>query len=194
MPMRASHEVTQLLMAWCEGDQTALDRLMPLVYDELRRIAGVYMRRERAGHTLQTTALINEAYLRLVDVSKVRWQNRAHFLGVSARLMRQILVDFARARGYQKRGGDAHQLSLDEALMIGQQQDEDLVALDEALRALAQVDERKSNVVEMRFFGGLSEKEIAQALKVSTETVRRDWRLAKAWLLRWLSEEKPREQ
>jgi RNA polymerase sigma factor (TIGR02999 family) len=183
-----------LLKAWCEGDLTALDRLMPLVYGELRRIAGHYMRRERAGHTLQTTALINEAYVRLVDASQIRWQNRAHFLGISARLMRQILVDFARERGYQKRGGGMHQLSFDEALKIGQQRDEDLVALDEALSALAQVDQRKSQVVEMRFFGGLSEKEIAETLRVSPETIRRDWRMAKAWLLQWLSEEKPSER
>jgi RNA polymerase sigma factor (TIGR02999 family) len=194
MPTPASHEVTQLLKAWCEGDLTALDRLMPLVYGELRRIAGHYMRRERAGHTLQTTALINEAYVRLVDASQIRWQNRAHFLGISARLMRQILVDFARERGYQKRGGGMHQLSFDEALKIGQQRDEDLVALDEALSALAQVDQRKSQVVEMRFFGGLSEKEIAETLRVSPETIRRDWRMAKAWLLQWLSEEKPSER
>jgi RNA polymerase sigma factor (TIGR02999 family) len=186
MPTQASHEVTALLLAWSEGDTGAFDRLVPLVYDELRRLAKHYMRDERAGHTLETTALIHEAYLRLIDTSQVRWQNRAHFFSIAARLMRQILVDFARERGYQKRGGGARQVSLDEALLISRERDEDLVALDEALGALAEVDERKARVVELRFFGGLSEKEIAEALQVSAETVRRDWRLAKSWLLRWL--------
>lgn len=178
-----SHEVTRLLLAWSEGDQEALDRLMPLVYGELRRLAQSYMRRERAGHTLQTTALIHEAYLRLIDAGQVRLESRTHFFAVASRLMRQILVDFARSRGYQKRGGDARQVSLDEALVIGQPRDEDLVALDEALTALAEVDERKARVVELRFFGGLTEAEMAETLKVSPETVRRDWRLAKSWLL-----------
>jgi RNA polymerase sigma factor (TIGR02999 family) len=182
-----SHEVTRLLLAWSEGDQEALDRLMPLVYAELRRLAQSYMRRERAGHTLQTTALIHEAYLRLIDAGQIRLESRAHFFAVASRLMRQILVDFARSRGYQKRGGDAQQVSLDEALVIGQPRDEDLVALDEALTALAEVDERKARVVELRFFGGLTEAEMAETLKVSPETVRRDWRLAKSWLLLKLS-------
>jgi RNA polymerase sigma factor (TIGR02999 family) len=182
-----SHEVTRLLLAWSEGDQEALDRLMPLVYGELRRLAQSYMRRERAGHTLQTTALIHEAYLRLIDAGQVRLESRTHFFAVASRLMRQILVDFARSRGYQKRGGDAQQVSLDEALVIGQPRDEDLVALDEALTALAEVDERKARVVELRFFGGLTEAEMAETLKVSPETVRRDWRLAKSWLLLKLS-------
>src|SRR5262245_9467842 len=189
MSIPESHEVTGLLLAWSEGDQEALDRLMPLVYGELRRLAQSYMRRERAGHTLQTTALIHEAYLRLIDAKQTRLENRTHFFAVASRLMRQILVDFARSRGYQKRGGGGHQVSLDEALVISQPRDEDLIALDEALDALAEVDERKSRVVEMRFFGGLTETETAEALKVSPETVRRDLRLAKSWLLLRLSGE-----
>lgn len=180
------HEVTQLLLAWSEGDQAALDRLVPLVYDELHRLARGYMRRERANQTLQTTAVIHEAYLQLIDARQVKWQNRAHFFGVAARLMRQILVAFARERGYQKRGGGANRVSLDEALVIDEGLDEDLVALDEALGALAQFDARKAQVVEMRFFGGLTEEEIATALGVSPETVRRDWRLARSWLRRKL--------
>ncbi|MCI0390109.1 MAG: sigma-70 family RNA polymerase sigma factor [Acidobacteria bacterium] len=187
MPTPESHEVTMLLRAWSEGDQGALDRLVPLVYGELRRLARSHMRREREGHTLQATALINEAYLRLIDARQAPWENRTHFFAVASRLMRQILVDFARARGYQKRGGGALQVSLDDALMIGQPRDEDLVALDEALSALAEFDERKSRVVELRFFGGLTEAETAAALQVSPETVRRDWRLAKSWLLHKLS-------
>ncbi len=189
MSTPASHEVTQLLRAWSEGDQAALERLIPLVHAELHLLAKRYMRQERAGHTLQTTALIHEAYLRLIDAQQVRWQNRAHFFAISARLMRQVLVDFARQRGYQKRGGAARRVSLDEALVVSQGRDDDLVALDEALSALAKIDERKSRVVELRFFGGLTEEEAAEALKVSPETVRRDWRLAKSWLRRWLSVE-----
>jgi len=184
-----SHEVTQLLLAWSEGDKQALDRLVPLVYDELRRLAQSYMRRERANQTLQTTALINEAYLRLIDANRVKWQNRAHFFGVASRVMRQILVTIAREHGAQKRGGGAEQVSLDEAMMIDEGRDEDLVALDEALVALAQFDARKAQVVEMRFFGGLTEDEIGAALDVSTETVRRDWRLARSWLRRRLGGE-----
>jgi len=166
---------------------------MPLVYAELRRLAKRYMRNERAGHTLQTTALIHEAYLRLIDTRQVRWQNRAHFFAISARLMRQILVDFARERGYKKRGGGARRVPLDEARVIGQGRDEALVAVDEALSALAGIDARKSQVVELRFFGGLSVEETAEALKVSPETVRRDWRLARSWLLRTLSGKQPNE-
>ena len=188
MPIAASHEVTQLLMAWNDGDQSALQRLIPLVHAELHRIARRYMRNERAGHTLQTSALINEAYLRLIDAQQVHWQNRAHFFGIAAQLMRRVLVDFARSRSYKKRGGGAHQVSLDETMVITEERGEDLVALDEALSALSELDERKGRVVEMRFFGGLSEKEIAEALTVSQETVRRDWRLAKSWLRRRLSE------
>ena len=187
MPTPETHEVTRLLLAWSAGDQAALDRLMPLVYDELRRLARSYMRQERAGQTLQTTALIHEAYLRLIDAKEVQLENRTHFFAVAARLMRQILVDFARTHGSQKRGGGAQQVSLDEALVIGQPRDEDLLALDEALSALAQTDERKSRVVELRFFGGLTEAETAAALQVSPETVKRDWRLAKSWLRLWLS-------
>ena len=184
-----SHEVTQLLLAWSEGDRQALDRLVPLVYDELRRLAKSYMRKERADHTLQTTALIHEAYLRLIDANRVQWQNRAHFFGVAARLMRQILVATARERGSQKRGGGAEQVTLDEVMLMDERLDEDLVALDEALGALAQFDERKAKIVEMRFFGGLTEDEIAFALEVSPETVRRDWRLSRSWLRRKLSGE-----
>ena len=186
---QGSHEITRLLLAWSEGDREALDRLAPLVYAELRRLAKSYMRKERAGHTLQTTALINEAYLRLIDAGQVEWRNRAHFFGVAACAMRQILVAMARERGCQKRGGGARQVSLDEAMVIDAGPDEDLVALDESLEALAQFDERKAQVVEMRFFGGLTEEEIAAALGVSSETVRRDWRLARSWLRRKLSEE-----
>ena len=188
MPTTASHEVTQLLMAWNDGDQSALERLIPLVHAELHRIARRYMRNERAGHTLQTSALINEAYMRLIDAQQVHWQNRAHFFAIAAQLMRRVLVDFARSHGYKKRGGGAFQVSLDETMVITKERGEDLVALDEALSALSELDERKGRVVEMRFFGGLSEKEIAETLAVSQETVRRDWRLAKSWLRRRLSE------
>jgi RNA polymerase sigma factor (TIGR02999 family) len=187
MPTPGSHEVTRLLLAWSEGDQEAFDRLVPLVYGELRRLAQSYMHREQAGNMLQTTALIHEAYLRLIDARPVRLENRVHFFAIAARLMRQILVDFARARGYQKRGGGARAVSLDEALIVGREPDEDLVALDEALSALAEVDARKAQVVEMRFFGGLTEEEIAATLAVSPETVRRDWRLSRSWLRRKLS-------
>ncbi|HZN12072.1 MAG TPA: sigma-70 family RNA polymerase sigma factor [Blastocatellia bacterium] len=189
MPTPPSHEVTQLLLAWSDGDRAALDQLVPLVYGELRRLAKHHLRRERAGHTLQSAALIHEAYLRLIDVKQVRWENRAHFFAAAARLMRQILVDLARERGTRKRGGDARQVSLDEALVISPPRDEGLVALDEALTALAEVDARKSRVVELRFFGGLSVEETAEALKVSVETVNRDWRFAKSWLSRRLSGE-----
>lgn len=175
-------EVTQLLLAWSEGNNEALDRLIPLVYQELRQLAQHYMRKEQAGHTLETTALIHEAYLRLIDAKQVQIKNRAHFFGVSARLMRQILVDAARSRGYEKRGGGAQQVSLDAALTVTQKPEADLLAIDEALSALALVDVRKSQVVEMRFFGGLTETEIATVLDVSIETVKRDWRLAKSWL------------
>ncbi len=180
------HEISELLVAWGGGDESALDRLMPLVYDELRRLAHRYMSHERPGHTLQTTALVNEAYLRLVNWREARWQNRAHFFAVAAQMMRRILVDFARDRQYLKRGGGALRVSLDKAASFTKSRSEDLVALDEALAALAEVDRRKGRVVEMRFFGGLSVKEVAEVLKVSEETVMRDWRLAKVWLLREL--------
>ncbi len=186
MPASNSHEVTQLLLAWSEGDKTALDQLIPLVYSELRRLAKHHMRSERAGHTLQTTALIHEAYLRLVDADQVRLENRRHFFGAAARLMRQVLVDLARARRSRKRGGSAPQVSLDEALVVSPERDTSLLALDEALKALAEIDARKGHVVELRFFGGFSVEETAGALNVSVETVHRDWRLAKSWLLRRL--------
>jgi RNA polymerase sigma factor (TIGR02999 family) len=188
MTQPSTHEISELLVAWGSGDQSALERLMPLVYDELHRLAHRYMSGERDGHTLQTTALVNEAYLRLVNWRDVRWQNRAHFFGVSAQMMRRILVDFARDRKYLKRGGGAIQVSLGEAAALVDVRSADLVALDEALTALAQVDSRKAQVVEMRFFGGLSVKEVAEVLKVSEETVMRDWRLAKVWLLRELDQ------
>jgi RNA polymerase sigma-70 factor, ECF subfamily len=177
--------VTGLLLAWRGGDEAALEQLVPLVHEELRRIARGCMRGERAGHSLQATALVNEAYLRLIGAQQVDWQNRVHFLAVSARLMRRILVDFARSKKYQKRGGGAQAVTLDEALIIAEP-GKDLVALDEALDALAKMDERKAKVVEMRFFGGLTVEETATALGVSPDTVMRDWRLAKAWLLREL--------
>ncbi|HKQ79947.1 MAG TPA: sigma-70 family RNA polymerase sigma factor [Blastocatellia bacterium] len=182
-------EVTQLLKAWGQGDQAAFERLMPLVYEELRRVARRYMGRERAGHTLQTTALVNEAYLRLIDASQVEWQNRAHFFAISAQLMRRILVDYARTHNYVKRGGEAHHVPLEEAAVFSAEQAPDLVALDDALTDLAAIDQRKSQVVELRFFGGLSVEETAEALKVSPRTVMSDWSLAKAWLLRELSGE-----
>jgi RNA polymerase sigma factor (TIGR02999 family) len=160
--------------------------LLPLVYSELRQLAGRYMSRERDGHLLQATALVNEAYLRLIEVRQVQWQNRAHFFAMAARVMRRILVDAARSRGYQKRGGRTPVLSLDEALMVPVEPGDDLVQLDEALSALAQVDPRKAQVVEMRFFGGLTLEEAAEALHVSRDTVKRDWKMAKLWLLREL--------
>lgn len=178
--------VTQLLQAWSGGDESALEKLIPLVHDELHRLAKRYIGRERPGHTLQTTALVNEAYLRLIDAQQVQWQNRAHFFAISAQLMRRILVDFARSKKFAKRGGQAVQVSLAEAVLLPQEREADLVALDEALEALARVDERKSRVVELRFFGGLSVEESAEVLKVSAETVMRDWKVAKVWLLREL--------
>ena len=186
MSQPARHEITALLEAWGGGDKSALDRLMPLVYDELRRLAHRYMSHERPGHTLQTTALVNEAYMRLVNWKDVRWENRAHFFAASAQMMRRILVDFARNRQYLKRGAGAIQVSLGEAAAFTECPSADLVALDEALTQLAEMDPRKGQVVEMRFFGGLSVKEVAEVLKVSDETVMRDWRLAKVWLLREL--------
>lgn len=185
-----AHEVTQLLQAWSEGDEQALEELMPLIYEELHRLARRYMAGETPGHTLQTTALVNEAYLRLVDIKYVRWQNRAHFFGVSAQLMRRILVDFARSRHSLKRGGDAKTMSLEEALIVSPDRGADVVALDDTLKALAAIDPRRSRVVELRFFGGLSVEEAAEVLRVSPETVMHDWKLAKAWLLRELSVDK----
>ncbi|CAN5618199.1 sigma-70 family RNA polymerase sigma factor [soil metagenome] len=179
-------EITRLLVAWGEGDESALEGLTPLVYEELRRLAHHYMSLERPGHTLQTTALVNEAYVRLIDWKNVHWQSRAHFFAVSAQLMRRILVDFARTRGYAKRGGGAIAVTLDEAAFVSGDKGGDIVALDEALVSLAKLDERQSMVVELRFFGGLSIEETAEVLKVSPGTVRRDWSLARAWLHREL--------
>ena len=176
--------MTQLLVAWSGGDRAALDELAPLVYDELRRIARRHMKREREGHTLQTTALVNEAYMRLIDQREVRWQNRAHFFAIAARMMRRILIDHARGRHYEKRGGGAPHVALDEAAELSDGRAAEMVALDEALDALAALDERKGRVVEMRFFGGLSAEEIAEVLGVSPDTVAREWRRAKAWLHR----------
>ena len=194
MQTHSSQEITRLLVAWSDGDQTALEELAPLVQSELHRLAHHYMGRERPGHTLQTSALVNEAYIRLIDWKNVRWQNRAHFFAVSAQLMRRILVDFARDRQYLKRGAGALRVSLAEVNEFSGERDADLVALDEALKALAEVDQRKGQVVELRFFGGLSVKEVAEVLKVSEETVMRDWRLAKVWLLRELGQEADREE
>jgi RNA polymerase sigma factor (TIGR02999 family) len=187
MDLPATDEFTQLLKAWTGGDQSALGKLTPLAYEHLHQVARRYMAGERPGHALQTTALVNEVYLRLVDCGQVHWQDRAHFFAVSAQLMRRILIDFARSRGYQKRGGGVVQIPLDEAPSVCDEPDDNLVALDDALQALATIDERKSKVVELRFFGGLSIEETAEVLKVSPETVQRDWRLAKVWLLREMS-------
>jgi RNA polymerase sigma factor (TIGR02999 family) len=181
-----SHAVTRLLARWKDGDEAALQQLLPIVHDELRRLARRQMAREGPGHTLQPTALVNEAYLRLVNLKQMRWQDRAHFFAMAARLMRRILVDFARSRGYQKRGGGARHVSFTEALEVAGAQATDVVELNDALEALAHVDERKSKVVELRFFGGLSVEETAEVLNVSRETVRRDWKFAKMWLLRHL--------
>ncbi len=190
MAATSQEQVTELLLAWGQGDELAMERLVPLVYGELHRLAHRYLGGERAGHLLQTTALVNEAYLRLVDSRRVQWQNRVHFFAVSAQLMRRVLVDFARSRNYQKRGGDAVQVSLHEELAGSTERGADLVALDDALTAMAKTDERASRVVELRFFGGLSIEETAEVLKISPETVKRDWTWAKAWLLRELSGEK----
>jgi RNA polymerase sigma-70 factor (ECF subfamily) len=186
-----AQRVTELLLAWGEGDQSALNQMIPLVHAELRHIAARYMARERLGHTLQPTALVNEVYLRLVEVERVRWQNRAHFLAVAARLMRRILVDFARSRRYQKRGGGGERVAFDEALVIDVGRGHDLLALDDALDELARVDDRQSQIVVMRFFAGLTVEEIAGVLGVSTATVMRDWKLAKSWLLRELDRTNP---
>jgi len=182
----AAGDISGILRAWSDGDQSALDRLTPIVYDELHRLARRYMRHERPGHSLQTSALVNEAYLRLVDYERMEWQNRAHFFAVSAQLMRRILVDHAR-RHNLKRGGGVEHVALEEAAVVGGEQGPDLVALDDAMNALARIDPRKVQVVEMRFFGGLSVEETAEVLKVSTITVKRDWRAARAWLYRELT-------
>ena len=181
-----SSNPTALLRAWSRGDQAAFDQLVPLVHEELRRLARQHMGREREGHTLQPTALVNEAYLRLIEVRRIQWQDRQHFFAMAARVMRRVLVDAARARRFHKRGGGAQMAPLDDALAVSKEPGRDLVELDEALNALAEVDPRKSQVVEMRYFGGLSVEETADALQVSPGTVMRDWRLAKVWLLREL--------
>lgn len=184
--MTAPAPITHLLRAWSEGDDAALAALVPLVDSELRRLAAGYMGRERPGHTLQPTALVNETFLRLLDAQGVAWQDRSHFLGIAARLMRRVLVDHARTRGRHKRGGDHDHVPLDEEVAAAPCLDFNLLALDRALEALAEVEERKSKVVELRFFGGLSVEETAEVLHVSPDTVKRDWRLAKLWLLREL--------
>jgi RNA polymerase sigma factor (TIGR02999 family) len=186
------HQITGLLQAWSEGEQAALERIIPLVYKELHRLAHHYIARERPGHILQTTALLNEAYLRLVDSPKTSWQNRAHFFAISAQVMRRILVDWARSRQAVKRGGEgARALDLDEPSAVAVGQSTDLVALDDALNTLAALDPRKSRVVELRFFGGLSVEETAEVLKVSPETVQRDWKFAKSWLRREVMKGRP---
>ena len=181
-----SHDVTRLLARWKDGDEAALQKLVPIVHEELRRLAQRQMAGERPGHTLQPTALVNEAYLRLVNLKQMQWQDRAHFFAMGARLMRRILVDFARSRGYQKRGGGVKRVSFTEAFAVAEGPATDVVALNDALEALADVDERKSRVVELRFFGGLSVEETAEVLNVSRETIKRDWTFAKMWLLRHL--------
>jgi RNA polymerase sigma-70 factor (ECF subfamily) len=185
-PEPAAHDVSALLRAWNDGDQSALERLTPIVYDELRHLARRYMRRERPGHSLQTTALVNEAYMRLVDYKRMRWQDRAHFFAVSAQVMRRILVEHAR-RHNLKRGGGVQHVSFEETAVVGGDGDVDLVALDDALLSLARIDPRKVQVVEMRFFGGLSVEETAEVLKVSSITVKRDWRAARLWLYQELT-------
>lgn len=190
-PSNTASNVTQLLVDWRNGDQAAFEQLMPVVYDELRRIAKRYMSREASHHTLQTTALVNEAYLRLVNQQDVEWQNRAHFFAISAQIMRHLLVDHARARNYAKRGGGAIQVSLNEEIASVADETVDLLALDEALTRLAAVDARKSRIVELRFFGGLSVEETAEVLNVSAITIKREWLKAKAWLYRELSQEQP---
>ncbi len=187
MESASKQNVSELLAAWGAGDQAALEQLMPLVYDELRRIAHRHLGRERQGHTLQTSALVNEAYLKLVNEREMRWQNRAHFFAIAARLMRLILVDYARGRNRARRGGGARRVSLDEAMAVSDEQAADVLAVDEALNRLAAFDERKSRVVELRFFSGLSVEETAEVLQVSEVTVMREWRLAKAWLRNELS-------
>jgi RNA polymerase sigma factor (TIGR02999 family) len=182
----AEGDVSALLLAWSEGDQDALKKLTPIVYEELHRLAGHYMRQERTGHSLQTTALVNEAYVRLTDYKRMRWENRAHFFAVSAQLMRRILVDHARRRNL-KRGGGVQHVALEDTAVVGSERGEDLAALDDAMKELARVDARKAQIVELRFFGGLSVEETAEVLKVSGITVMRDWSTARAWLYREMS-------
>jgi len=188
LPPSKPHEITELLEQWSGGNQAALDQLYPLVYEELRRLARSYMRREPKGHTLQTTALINEAYVRLVDQQSVRWQNRSHFFAISAQIMRRILVDHARRHLQAKRGGGAKRISLDEVMIVAKERSAEVLMLDEALSNLARLDPRRSQVVELRYFAGLNNSEIASVLKISENTVMRDWNLARAWLYQTLSE------
>ena len=183
----AQPEITQLLLDWRNGEASAFERLMPIVYDELRRLAGAFMRRQSPGHTLQTTALVNEAYLRLIDSDKVNWQSRTHFFAISAQLMRRILVDAARRKQSQKRGGDRLQVTLDERFDIPLENETDMVALDDALKRLSELSPRQSRIVELRYFGGLTEEQVAGTLEISTRTVRRDWSVARAWLYRELT-------
>jgi RNA polymerase sigma factor (TIGR02999 family) len=183
----SSSEITSLLVDWGKGDKAALDKLMPLVEKELRRLAHGYMRHEDPGHTLQTTALVNEAYLKLIDQNRTQWQNRAHFFGIAAQIMRRILLNYARDQRRQKRGGDSIHVSLSEVAVVSLENTKELIALDEALQRLTAFDERKSRVVELRYFGGLDVEETAEVLKVSSITVMRDWKFAKAWLSRELS-------
>ena len=185
----SSHDVTQLLLQWRQGDEQAFEQLVPLVYEELRRMARQYLRRERARHTIQTTTLVHEACLRLIDAGRVRWQDRVHFFAIAARLMRRVLVDDARKRKFRKRGPEIIRVSLEDAMVLAPQRDAELIALDEALQRLAQVAPRKSEVVELRFFGGLSIEETAATLEISTDTVKREWRTAKLWLLQELGDE-----
>jgi len=189
----ASEGITQLLINWRDGDKAALDQLMPLVYEELRRLARGFMGKERNNHTLQTSALINEAYLKLVDQDETNWQNRAHFFAVSAQIMRHILIDHARSYGYEKRGAGAQRVGLDDARVFSEERAGELVALDEALTELATVDPRKSRIVELRFFGGLNIDETAEVMELSPTTVQREWRAAKAWLQRFIKGENPAE-
>jgi RNA polymerase sigma-70 factor, ECF subfamily len=185
--LRSPHEITQLLAEWSNGNQTALDKLYPLVYDELHKMANRYMKRERKDHTLQTTALINEAYVRMVDQKNVHWENRAHFFAISAQIMRRILIDHARRHHYAKRGGGALKVSLDETAIVAGDPASDMLLLDEALNRLAEMDPRRGQVVELRYFGGLNNEEIAGVLKISENTVTRDWNMARAWLYQELS-------
>lgn len=185
-PLPNQHEITKLLEQWSDGNQTALDKLYPLVYEELRRLARSYMKREPKGHTLQTTALINEAYVRIVDQRSVHWQNRSHFFAISAQIMRRILVDHARRYLHAKRGGGARRVSLDEAMIVAAERSEEVLMLDEALSNLARMDPRRCQVVELRYFAGLNNQEIASVLHISENTVMRDWNLARAWLYQQL--------
>lgn len=189
MTQASRHEVTQLLIEWSNGDKAALDKLIPLIHEELRRLAHHYMSRERPGHTLQTTALVDEAYVRLVNRKDVHWQNRAHFFAISAQLMRSILVDHARSHAYTKRGGGARKISLDETMIVSQQRAAEVIALDDVLKELASFDPQQSRIVELRFFGGLTIEETAEVLNLSPATIKREWSTAKAWLYRELSKE-----